>query len=112
MVHTDDSFHGLSYGKIADGEIPEGVVPEYEGQYDIYGYRIFQVGLDGSVSLLENYTPLPPQEDPGDKTAFYSGNSLMTLLDDGNGGLIAVESIYTGWFDGTEAEMNRGGDDA
>ena len=112
VVYTDDGFYGLSYGKIADGEIPEGVVPEYEGQYDIYGYRIFQVGLDGSVKLLENYTPLPPQEDPGDKTAFYSGNSLMTLLDDGNGGLIAVESIYTGWFDGTEAEMNRGGDDS
>ena len=50
---------------------------------------------------------LPADEDPGDKTSFYSGSGLNGLLLNPNGSLIAVESVYSGWFDGTEAEMQR-----
>ena len=30
-------------------DIPEGAKPEYEGQYDIYGMKLFSIGPDGSV---------------------------------------------------------------
>ncbi len=110
VVYTDEGFYGLNYGKIGEREIPEGVVPEYEGEYDLYGYRIYFVTNDGSLREMENYEPLPVLENTEGKLEFYSGVNLLTLLDDGEGGLIAVEGLYTGWFDGTEAELNRGGD--
>ena len=133
VVYTDEGFYGLSYGKIGempppeenaeDGEetgeeepavstgeldVPE---PAYADQYAIYGYKIFFVGFDGSVRSLPKYESLPALENTEDKLEFYSGSNLQTLLDDGEGGLIAVESQYTGWFDGTEAELRSGGDE-
>ena len=106
-AYTDDGFYGLSYGKIREGEIPEGVVPEYEGQYDIYGYRIFFVSNSGTVEQLTGYEPMEPTPDPGDLTSFYSGSNLDSLFLGKDGELIAVEERYTGWFDGTEEEMKQ-----
>lgn len=107
-AYTDEGFYGLSYGKIGEQEIPEGVVPEYEGEYDIYGYRIYFVGYDGSVRQLKGYTPMDAPEDPGDMLEWYSGSNLNSLFAEESGDLIAVENMYTGWFDGTEAELERG----
>ena len=105
-AYTDDGFYGVSYGKVADGVLPEGAVVEWEGQYDVYGYRLFFVGYDGTVRELSEYTPLEPTEDPGDKTNFSSGSNLATMFVDENGDLTLVENLYTNWFDGTEDELN------
>ena len=70
-----------------------------------YGVKIFFVGYDGTIRELSAYEPLPAQEDPGDKLSFYSGSGLSALRVDPQGNLVAVENLYTGWFDGTEAEM-------
>ena len=35
--YTQDGFYSTSYEKIGNNT-PEGVTPEYEGQYDIYGH--------------------------------------------------------------------------
>ena len=104
-AYTDDGFYGLSYGKVGEGEIPEGVTPEYEGQYDIYGYRIYFVTNEGEMRQLEAYEPLEPMADPGDLTSFYSGSNLDSLFLNNDGELVAVEDLYSGWFDGTEEEM-------
>ena len=103
---TADGFYGFSYGKIADGVVPEGAELEYEGQYDVYGNRIFFVGYDGSVRELKNYTPMDAPEDPGDLTGFSSGSSLQCLFTDTEGNLVGIENCYTNWFDGSEDEMN------
>ena len=105
-VFTEDGFYGMSYGVIAKGEIPEGKTEEYEGQYDIWGNRIFFVSYDGQVKELKDYRPMDPIPDPGDVLEFSSGSSLDSLLLDPNGGLIAVEYKYANWFDGTEDELN------
>lgn len=108
MAYTDEGIYGVSYGKIAEGEIPEGVTPEWEGQYDVYGYRLYFVSFDGTVRELSGYTPLEGAEDPGDKTNFSSGSDLTKLFVDKNGDLILIENLYTSWFDGTEEEMLNG----
>lgn len=105
-VYTEDGFYGLSYGVIAKGEIPDGATEEYEGQYDIWGNRIFFVSYDGQVKELKGYQPMDPVPDPGDKLNFSSGSNLDSLLLDSNGNLIAVEYLYTNWFDGTEEELD------
>ncbi len=104
-AYTSDGFYGLSYGKIGEREIPEGVVPEYEGQFDIYGYRLFFVGMDGSVKELKGYAPMEGKENPDGLTDFSSGANLNSLYVLDNGQLLAVENIYTNWFDGSPEEL-------
>ena len=62
------------------------------------------VSYDGAVKEMPAYKCIPRQEDPGDKTAFSSFSSMEALRQSAEGGLIAVESCYTYWFDGTEEE--------
>ncbi len=48
---------GSSWEKIGEN-IPEGVTPEWEGQYYVYGRRLYSLGLGGSVQVLEGYQPM------------------------------------------------------
>ena len=52
-AYTDDGFYAISWEKISS-EIPEGVTPEYEGQYDVYGSFIYFVDFSGKAEKLEN----------------------------------------------------------
>ena len=128
MAYTDQGFYGQVYDEVvvprplmAEGssaeteETASEETAETEGETDAdaeavesapnYGVKIFFVGYDGTIRELSAYEPLPAQEDPGDKLSFYSGSSLSALRVDPQGNLVAVENLYTGWFDGTEAEM-------
>ena len=127
MVYTDQGFYGQVYDEVVaprplmDGgeaaeteETASEETEETEEDTDkiaaeesvpTYAAKIFFVGYDGTIRELSAYEPLPAQEDPGDKLSFYSGSSLSALRMDPEGNLIAVENLYTGWFDGTEAEM-------
>lgn len=103
-VYTDDGFYGTSYGKIADGVVPEGATVEWEGQYDIYGNKLYFVGFDGSVRELTGYKPLEGKEDTEERTNYSSGSSLCKILLNNAGDLVLIENVYTNWFDGTQAE--------
>ena len=128
MAYTDQGFYGQVYDEVvvprplmAEGSTAETEettseeTAETEGETDAeaeavepapnYGVKIFFVGYDGTIRELSAYEPLPAQEDPGDKLSFYSGSGLSALRVDPQGNLVAVENLYTGWFDGTEAEM-------
>ena len=127
MVYTDQGFYGQVYDEVvtprplmADGGAAEAEetaseeTEETEGDTDkiaaeesvpTYAAKLFFVGYDGAIRELDAYQALPAQEDPGDKLNFYSGSGLSALRMDPEGNLIAVENLYTGWFDGTEAEL-------
>ncbi len=122
MAYTDEGFYGQVYDEIVeprplaageDSESEEAASDETETADEegtaeanpTYGVKLFFVGYDGSVRELSGYQPMPAPEDPGDKLSFYSGSSLTALHVDPQGGLVAVENLYTGWYDGTEAEM-------
>lgn len=129
MLYTEDGFYGQVYAAaepvtaydagIAEteeaqeaeaSETTEETGDEGEDTKRVMprdGMKLYFVGYDGSVKELSAYQQLPADEDPGDKTSFYSGAGLNGLILDPQGELIAVESVYTGWFDGTEAEMQR-----
>ena len=94
-------------------EAPEGEsgtdAAKGEGDY-YYDYvvKLYFVGYDGSVRPLDAYSPQPAPENTDNKLEYYSGSSINGLQLDRDGGLIAIESIYEGWFDGTEAELLPG----
>ena len=75
-------------------EIPEGVTPEYEGQYDVYGMHLYSIGLDGSTQLLEGYQPL---EVEGDGSTYNNG---MVATPEGK--LVSMETLYNYWYDGPD----------
>ena len=129
LVFTDDGFYGQVYEEVkvstlaAEGEdqaqSAEGeteAAPEGEGgteaarnegdYYYDYIVKLYFVGFDGSVRPLDAYSSQPAPQNTDNKLEYYSGSSINGLLLDKDGGLIAIESVYEGWFDGTEAELN------
>ncbi len=84
---------GTSWEKIGEN-IPEGVTPEYEGQYDIYGMKLYSVGMDGSVQVLEGYQPMETEENG----STYVNNMVVTP----EGKLISLETLYRNWYEGPD----------
>ena len=95
---ADGGFYSTSYEKVGEN-IPEGVVPEYEGQYDVYEYRIYFVDENSKTNRLENYVPLPAKENTEGYKEFYSGADVNNLLINSEGKLVLIESIYTNWLE-------------
>ncbi len=122
MAFTEEGFYGQVYEVEEPVALDKGTEEETqaseepaEGETDAaeateiiteqYGIKLYFVGYDGSVRKLDGYHQIPAEEDPGDKVSWYSGSVLNGLYLDPDGGLIAIESSYQGWFDGTEQEM-------
>ncbi len=81
------------YEKIGEN-IPEGVTPEYEGQYDIYGTKLYSVGLDGGLRALEGYQPLEADEN--------GSASIIDAAVTPEGGMVSLEALYRQVYDGPD----------
>lgn len=101
LTATDNGVY-VSYSEKVGENIPEGAVPEYEGQYDVYEQRLAMVGLDGSFKPLANYQPLKAMENTDNKQDFNSSAYIDTLRLRSDGKLVAVEERYTSYFDAPE----------
>lgn len=95
VTYYDGRFLATVYGKIADNT-PEGVTPEYEGEYWEYGYSLFWIDTDGNVEKLENYTSLSVPE--GMEGSSYTQNMLVAP----DGSIITLDCMYTYYYDGPE----------
>ena len=93
---TDEGFYVTTWEKVGE-EIPEGVTPEYEGQYDVYESRLYFVGFDGSRKALEAYRPLPALENENNYREFGSGSNLDTVFVSKDGKLMAIENVFMSW---------------
>lgn len=93
----------LSYReKVGERPIPQGVTPEYEGQYDIMEPRLALGGLDGSITPLAAYTPVSPEIDGEDKRDFQTSQTINRVLRSEEGNLVVLESVYTSWSEAPE----------
>ena len=72
-----------------------------------YSIRLYFVSYDGDVHPLSAFALLPAPENTEDKLEYYSGSTVSGLLLDQEGGLVAVQCLYEGWFDGTEQELKQ-----
>lgn len=93
----------LSYReKVGERPIPQGVTPEYEGQYDIMEPRLAMGGLDGSITPLTAYTPVEPEIDSEGKRDFQVSQSVPKVFQDEKGNFALLESVYCSWSDAPE----------
>ena len=104
LLYADGRFLTSVYGVIRS-EIPEGVTPEWEGQYDIYGNKFYGLNLDGSMEALSAYEPMPaPTFEEGVDGSGSSYVNQYTLTPTGD--LAVIEEVYSYWYEGP-AEPER-----
>lgn len=108
-VYTEDGFYSTSYEKIGNNT-PEGVTPEYEGQYDVYGSFIYFVGFDGKVEKLANYQRMEPPANDGNYKDFNSSSDVSGICVADDGRLAVMEIQYKSWSeapDGMDSSSNE-----
>ena len=100
LSYADGRFLTSTYGVIGDNT-PEGVTPEYEGQYSVYGSIFYWIDLDGTVEKLEKFEPIDIGEtDESRNVTSYSMGFDLTP----DGILRNLDSVYVSWYDGPEDE--------
>ena len=108
-IFTDDGFYATAYEKLRD-RIPEGVTPEYEDQYAVYGSKLYFVGYDGSLQELTEYSSVPAPENTEEKKNYESSSDLSGITITPDGKLIVIENVYESWYTG-EGEVERYSDE-
>ena len=96
--YNDDGLYYSSWEKIGENT-PEGVKPQYEGQYDVYGTFLYYLDKDGKVTKLENYKTVDAPVNDGDYKEFYSGSDLGGICFTPEG-FVTIETAYASWNDG------------
>ena len=103
---TDGGLYAASREKLADGEVPEGKTLDYEGQYDVMGWRLYHIGEDGAAAPLA-YEPLPAPEDTEGRRGFSAEVGVEGLQSAPDGGLLVLESQTERWYTGEAANPER-----
>lgn len=85
--YSNGYIYTTSYEKIADNT-PDGVIPEYEGEYWEFGTVIYKIGMDGSCEKI-NFTP-PAIPDGAEGSA-----SVDNMYVSDNGNITMLERLYT-----------------
>lgn len=100
-LYANGGYYATTWEKVGEN-IPEGVTPQYEGQYDVYRTFLYFMTGDGKLTKLDKYVPLEPAENTDEHKDFSSGSSLsgMAIADDGS--IVTVEYIYSSWYEGDE----------
>ena len=91
--------------KVGDNT-PEGVLPDYAGQFDIYEAFLYRTDRTGSSSKLEGYKSVDSPVNDAGLRSFSSGSDLLGICftDDG---FLTVEMTYTFWSEGSGAEEDE-----
>lgn len=95
-IFTDDGYYSISWEKIGQN-IPEGVTPRYEGEYDVYGSFLYFVSYDGKAEKLANYQPLEPETDDGSRKEFSSSSDVNGICLAADGSIAIVEYRFSSW---------------
>jgi len=96
--YSDDGIYYSSWEKVGEA-IPEGVKPQYEGQYDVYETFLYYMDKDGKVTKLDNYKAVDaPQNDKGVKE-YYSGSDMSGICFTPEG-FVTLEMAYASWNEG------------
>ena len=104
VAFNGEGIYATAYMKLGEN-IPEGVTPEYEGQYDVYGTRLFFLDYEGNVKQLDAYEPIPAPENTENLPNYTASSDLAGVMVNPDGTLTAIEQAYTSWFDGDESQM-------
>ena len=107
LLYADGRFLTSVYGVIGDNT-PEGVTPEYEGQYSVYGNIYSWINMDGSVEKLENYAPIELEDMEEGRTAMTFSLGFDAAPD---GKIYSLEEVYVNWYDGPDDDVEMYSDE-
>lgn len=114
LCRVGDKFLFSSYGIIADNT-PEGVVPEFEGQYAVYGNSLYWMTVDGKTTRLENYVPFSPDGQEVNVTDFETGSycysSIQSIVAVPGGGIATLDNVYQSAYDGPDDAPEYGSEE-
>ena len=96
--YNDDGLYYSSWEKVGEN-IPEGVKPQYEGQYDVYETFLYYMDKDGKVTKLENYKCVDAPVNDQNYREFYSGSDMSGICFTPEG-FVTLEIAYASWNDG------------
>ena len=96
MLYHDGRFLASMYTKVGERELREGEELTYDGQLDVYGQKLYWLGMDGSLEEVSGYEPLPAPED-GNGGAYVQRMMLSPA-----GDIVTLETVYRYWYDGPE----------
>ena len=96
--YSDDGIYYSSWEKVGEN-IPEGVKPQFEGQYDVYETFLYHMDKDGKITKLENYKTVDAPVNDKDYKEFYSGSDMSGICFTPDG-FVTLELAYASWNDG------------
>ncbi len=96
--YGDDGLYYSSWEKVGEN-IPEGVKPQYEGQYDVYESFLYYMDQDGKITRLENYKTVDAPTNEQGYREFSSGSDLSGIVFTPEG-FVTLETAYASWNDG------------
>lgn len=96
LLLTEEGLYYLTLETVGDAT-PEGVTPEYEGQYAIKEVRLGIMDFNGESTRLEAYTPLKSAHDAEGMRDYTSLAHPEAATVDSKGRLIFLEQINTSW---------------
>ena len=106
---TADGFYSVGNEKVGDNT-PEGVTPDYEGQYDVYAPYITFTDFSGKVTKLEDYVQVEEDQSNADKRDYASSHSIAGIAVNDDGTLTIIENVYLSWSD-APADIKSDSDD-
>ena len=98
--YGDDGLYYTTWEKIGE-EIPEGVTPEFEGQYDVYETFLYYMDKNGKVTKLENYVPIEAPKDDQNRKNYTAGSDMSGICFTPEG-FVTIEQVYVSWYDGAD----------
>ena len=101
LVTADNGVYCATMEKVGEN-VPEGVTPEYEGQYDINEARLCFMDFSGKLSKLENYVPLTTDIDGEGKRDFVTSSHPENAAIDNDGNLVVLEQVMTSYSEAPE----------
>ena len=96
--YSEDGIYYSQWEKIGEN-IPEGVKPQYEGQYDVYATFLYFMDKDGKVTKLDEYQTVKAPENENDYKEYFSGSDLSGIRFTPDG-FVTLETTYASWNDG------------
>lgn len=95
VCYTDKGFYTTSSDVVGRREPAEGEIEEWEGQFDIRRATLGFETFDGTMTKLEDYTPVELDVPEGHE----GGSEMMQLSADENGNLAALYHVWENWND-------------
>ena len=77
--YSEDGFYVSSLEKTGEN-LPAGLMPRYEGEYDVFTNYLYFVDANGKMEKIEAYATLPPKTNEEGRREFSSYSNISGIF--------------------------------